>query len=308
MTSHAAPPHAATPHAAALRPQAVLGVIAGSGALPQEIAEARRAAGDPYFILALEGSCGDWVAEHPHKLAPAGEVGAIFAALRGAGVERVAFAGGYLRPRLRALRFDWTGLRAAWRLVRLMRRGDDALLRGVAQIFAENGFTLTGAAELLPEAVARPGLLAGPAPSPEDLEDARRAAMIVAALGPLDVGQGAVVAKGLCLAVEAIEGTDILLERLAALPPARRAAAPAPSGVLFKGRKPGQESRLDMPAVGPLTLEKAAAAGLKGIVVEAGGALILEAGAALELADRLGVFLYGLDSGLGEPPSASLPP
>ncbi|WP_018632004.1 LpxI family protein [Neomegalonema perideroedes] len=274
---------------------AVLGLIAGSGALPQEIAEARRAAGDPYFILALEGACGVWAEAHPHERLPVGRAGAIFAALRRAGVRRVAFAGGFLRPRLRGLRFDWTGLRTALRVARLLRRGDDGLLRGLAEIFAEQGFELVGAAELLPEAVARPGLLAGPAPSAEDLADARRAARIVAALGPLDVGQGAAVARGLCLAVEAIEGTDILLERLAALPPARRASAPAPSGALYKGRKPGQDSRLDLPAIGPRTLEKIAAAGLKGVALEAGGALILEAGACLELADRLGLFVYGLE-------------
>lgn len=283
-----------------------LGLIAGSGALPQEIAEARRAAGDPYFILALEGACGDWAAAHPHERLAAGRAGAIFAALRRAGVRRVAFAGGYLRPRLRSLRFDWTGLRTALRLAPLLRRGDDSLLRGVAAVFAEQGFELVGAAELLPEAVARPGLLAGPRPSAEDLADARRAAAIVRVLGPLDVGQGAVVARGLCLAVEAAEGTDLLLERLAALPPARRAAAPAPSGVLYKGRKPGQEARLDMPAVGPRTLERIAAAGLRGLALEAGGALILEAGAFFETAERLGLFVYGLEPSPDPEPSVSI--
>lgn len=278
----------------------VLGLIAGSGALPREIAEARRKAGEACFVAALEGACGDWVEAYPHARLAAGRVGAIFAALRGAGVRRVAFAGGYLRPKLWALRFDWTGLRVALRLAPLMRRGDDSLLRGVASVFADHGFALVGAAELLPEALARAGLLAGPQPSAQDLEDARKAARIVRILGPLDVGQGAAVARGLCLAVEAIEGTDILLDRLAALPPKRRAAAPAPSGVLFKGPKPGQDSRLDLPAIGPRTLEKAAAAGLKGVALEAGGALILEAGACFETAERLGLFLYGLEP-LSEP-------
>lgn len=181
------------------------------------------------------------------------------------------------------------------RAVRLMRRGDDAMLRGFAALFEREGFQIIGADEILGrETLLKAGTLGKIRPSAADLRDAALAARIVAATGALDIGQGAVVANGICLAVEAIEGTDIMLANVAALPPERRAIAPPPSGVLFKAPKPGQDRRLDLPAIGPKTVEGVVKAGLRGIIAEADAVVLAEEAATRAAADRAGIFIHGV--------------
>jgi len=275
-------------------PPGCLAIVAGSGELPRRLAEARAEAGLPYFLVVFPGCDEPWMRDHPHQCHEFERAGRLFAALRRAGVEAVVFAGAMNRPRLRPWRADWTALGLLGRALRLMAQGDDAMLRGFGAVFEARGLRLISPAEVLGEALTLPpGPLGRNAPSPDDLADAARAAAIVRALGPLDVGQGAVVARGLCLAVEAIEGTDLMLARVAALPPERRNAAPPPSGVLYKGPKPGQDRRFDLPAIGPATVEAAARAGLRGIVAAAGETQLIDAATTREAADRLGLFVHG---------------
>jgi hypothetical protein len=92
------------------------------------------------------------------------------------------------------------------------------------------------------------------------------------------------------LGVEAIEGTDALVARCAAL------SREGPGGVLVKVKKPGQETRVDLPVIGPATVANAAAAGLRGIAVEAGAALVVDRAAVVEAADRAGLFVVGIKS------------
>ena len=107
-------------------------------------------------------------------------------------------------------------------------------------------------------------------------------------MGAADVGQATVIQDGLVLGVEALEGTDALLARCG---PLRRQG---PGGVLVKLRKPGQERRADLPTIGVATVEAAAQAGLRGIAVEAGGTLVVDAPAVTDAADRAGLFLIGM--------------
>ena len=137
------------------------------------------------------------------------------------------------------------------------------------------------------------GVLGRHQPEPQDRADAVRGAAILTALGSLDVAQAVVVAGGICLGIEAIEGTDALLDRVARLPEARRNM---PGGVLVKMAKPGQDRRVDLPSIGPRTIEAAAGAGLRGIVVEADGANILDRDATIRAADEAGLFLWSAAS------------
>ena len=275
-------------------PPGCLAIIAGHGSLPQRIADQRAAAGLPYLLVIFPGCHEDWMDAHPHQHHAFERAGALFRGLKAEGVTHVVFAGAMTRPRLKPWRADLKALGLFGRAVRLLGRGDDAMLRGFAGFFEAEGLTMIGPHELLGEAMTvRSGALGRHAPAPQDLTDAAHGAAIVAALGPLDVGQGAVVAGGLCLAVEAIEGTDLMLARLADLPADRREAVPPPSGVLFKGPKPGQDRRLDMPAIGPETVRGAAAAGLNGIVVAAGETLLMDEAETRAAADAAGIFVYG---------------
>lgn len=282
---------AADPGRESARAPGRLGVIAGGGALPRLVAEAERKAGGDPFVIGLRANAGEWTNGYETVAAGPGQVGRIFAALKRAGCVRVCFAGGIQRPSLTNVRFDFTALRVLPLMRRLMRKGDDGLLRGLAQIFEARGFRMVGAHELLGDLLAPEGALGAVAPSDRDLEDIARAAEIVDALGRVDVGQGAVVATGRCLAVETIQGTDAMLAQLKG--ETRRGGAPVPSGALFKGPKPGQDLRLDLPAIGPETVRRVAQAGLNGVAVRAGGVFVLDIEETVAAADAERVFLYG---------------
>jgi len=269
-----------------------LGIVAGRGVLPRLIAESCARHGRPYRVVVLDGVTLDWLAGHPAFAASFERPGRLFAALRAAGCGAVTFAGGLVRPRLRPLRFDVTMWRLAPRLLRAVRAGDDATLRAVAQAFEAAGFRVEAAQALLPELPAVAGVHGRAEPSARDRADAARAAAIVAALGAVDVGQAAVVAQGICLGLESIQGTDALLDFVARTGAGFRPDPAGARGVLFKAPKPGQDRRLDLPAIGPETMRAAAAAGLAGVAVEAGGVMILDHAATVAAADAAGLFLW----------------
>ena len=267
-----------------------LAIVAGRGDLPRLLAEDCARRGLPYRVVVFDGVRLDWLAPHPVIPASFEKPGRLFAAMRAAGCTAVTFAGGIVRPALRPLRFDWTMWRLAPRLVSGIRSGDDSTLRLVARIFESAGFTVRAPHEILPDLVARAGVLGRVAPSERDRADAARGAAIVAALGVADVGQAAVVGRGICLGLESIQGTDALLDFVARTGAGYR---PAGAGVLYKAPKPGQDLRLDLPAIGPSTVRGAAAAGLAGIAVQAEGVMILGYGETVAAADAAGLFLWG---------------
>lgn len=283
-----------TTSADGLGPPGLLAIIAGRGDLPRRIAERRAAAGLPFLLVVFQNCWEDWMAGHPHQRHEFERLGAMFRALDQAGATHVVFAGAMNRPKVRLWRADLKTVKLAGKALALLRKGDDEMLRGYARMIEAEGLVMIGPAELLGEDMqVQAGPLGRVSPDDRDRADAAKAAQIVQTLGPLDVGQGAVVAHGVCLAVEAIEGTDLMLARLADLPAERRASAPPPSGVLFKGPKPGQDRRMDLPTIGPGTVRGAVAAGLRGIVVAAGETLLMEEAETRRAADEGGIFVVG---------------
>lgn len=266
-----------------------LALIAGEGDLPRLIAEDRALRGLDLLVVRFEGTRAPWAEAHDVLDLPFEKPGRLFAALERRGCSAVCFAGAMVRPRLDPLRFDLTALRLAPKVLALLRQGDDAMLRGLAAIFEARGWRVVAAHDQLSGLLAEAGAMGARAPSERDLADAGRAAGIVDALGAADVGQAAVVADGVCLGVEAVAGTDALLAQVAALPAELRGAG----GVLVKAPKPGQDWRLDLPAIGPRTVEAAAQAGLSGICVAAGGVLVLGRAETAAAADAAGLALWG---------------
>jgi DUF1009 family protein len=214
---------------------------------------------------------------------------------RRAGCETVCFVGNVSRPDFAALKPDLRGLAALPGAIAAARLGDDALLRYLVQQFESEGFKVVGAHEVAAEMLLPPGAAGGFGPQPEHAEDLARAFEVAGALGALDIGQAAVVCAGLVLAVEAQEGTDALLRRCAELPEAIRGTRERPRGVLVKRPKPIQERRADLPTIGLATLENAAAAGLGGVAGEAGATLVVDKAKVIAAADRLGLFLFGVE-------------
>lgn len=279
-----------------------LGVVAGDGDLPRRIAEAGRAAGREVVVAALDGFAGDWVAAYPHVRVGMGQFGAILKHFRAYGVEFVTLAGGVTRPDFADFVTDDAGARIMPGVLAAAAQGDDAILRAVLDAFAGEGFEVAGADALDPDLVAEPGVLGACGPGAEHEADIEKAVAIARAIGRLDVGQGAVVCDGVVLAVEAQEGTDRMLARVAELPSALRGAPDGRRGVLAKVPKPIQDRRVDLPTIGPRTIEGVDRAGLAGIAIEAGGALIVDREETARLADAAGVFVVSL-SAPGEPSS-----
>jgi UDP-2,3-diacylglucosamine hydrolase len=270
-----------------------LAIIAGRGSLPRLIAEECRRRARPYQVVRLPGVDLAWAEGLPVIQAEFEKPGRLFGALRRAGIGDVTFAGGIKRPDLNPLRFDLKMLSLAPRVLSGLRGGDDKVLRLVAEIFEAEGLQLVGAHELLSGLLAPAGALTRARPSEADVADIRRAREIAALLGRADVGQATVVAQGVCLGLESIQGTDALLAFVARTGAGYRPDPEGARGVLFKAPKPGQDWRIDLPAIGPETVRGAQAAGLAGIVVEAGGVLLLDREALVAACDAARLFLWG---------------
>lgn len=272
-----------------------LGLIAGGGALPVEIARYCQSAGRPFAVMRLRGFAGPDLAEFPGVDVGLAELGKCIKALRAAGCEAVCFAGAVARPDFAALKPDLRGLAALPGVIAAARNGDDALLRRILAEFEKEGFAIEGAHEVMGELTLPVGPLGRLRPRDADIADMERALDVARQIGRLDVGQGCVVCRGLVLAVEAQEGTDAMLRRVAELPEALRGSPDAPCGVLAKAPKPIQETKVDLPTIGVATVQRVARAGLAGIVGEAGRLLVLDQAAVIAKAEELGVFIIGLE-------------
>ncbi len=279
-----------------LAPDARVGIIAGGGSLPVEVAQALARQGKSPFVIMTAGEV-DRVADfadYEQTTLTLEDVGSLLPTLKRHHVTHLVTAGHITRrPRLAAMRLN-AGL-LAWvpSLLIGVTRGDDTVLKLFVRRIERSGIKVVGAHEIVPELVAVEGPLTKAIPRKSDWRDIEAAHAAAKAIGALDIGQAAVAVGGRAIALEGIEGTDGLLERTKQLRGHGRLAGKT-RGVLVKCAKPGQELRADLPSIGPQTVEAAHAAGLAGIAVEAGRSLILEGPVVIARANALGLFVIGL--------------
>ena len=272
-----------------------LAIICGGGSFPGAVADAVARRGRRPVLFGIKGWADPKLVErYAHHWIALGQAGRFFRLARAEHCREVLFIGALLRPPLTQIRLDWQTVRLLPRAVGFFRGGDNRLLSGIASIAEGGGLRVVGVAEVAPEILVPEGVLGRRQPSPRDLADVAVALKVIAALGPFDVGQAAVVADNNVLAIEAAEGTDNLLLRLADLRHQGRITVPRGTGVLVKAAKPGQDHRFDLPSIGPRTVANAAQAGLAGIAVTAGGTIIAEAAQTAAVADRENLFLIGV--------------
>ncbi len=263
----------------------MLALIAGQGGLPGAIVAALP---ERPVICAVEGFAPEgleadrWIRlEH---------LGSTLADLKAAGVTRVCFAGAIRRPKIDPTAIDAATLPLVPVFLKAMAAGDDAALRAVIGIFEDAGLEVVAAHEAAPRLLMGPGCPTRAQPDARAREDAARAEAIVAAMGQADVGQSCAVLAGQALAVEGVFGTDWMLQGLRARPDGR-------GGILFKAPKPGQDRRADLPVIGPATVAGAQAAGLDGLVIEAGGVMVLDRDRVIADCDAAGLFLWVRERG-----------
>jgi len=271
-----------------------LGIIAGGGDLPRAVAQSARENGRDVFVVSLTGDSSDWTAQFPREEVSLGEMGKALRALSASKCTEVLFAGRVGRPRFTELRLDAKGALVMPRLAAAALKGDDALLRGVVDIFEKEGYRVLSVAEAAPGLILGEGAIGRHRPSAEAEADIAKGFRVIARMGELDIGQATAVCEGLVLAVEAAEGTDAMLKRIAELPERLRGRPGKPRGVLVKAPKPIQDRKTDLPVIGVETVRNAIGAGLSGIAVEANGALVVDRADVVRAADAAGLFILGI--------------
>jgi len=272
-----------------------LGILCGGGSIPPAVAEAVLRNGREVVMFPLIGWADPQaMARYRHHWIHIGRVGEFERLAKLERCRDIVFVGNLVRPSLRQVRLDWATVKMIPRIIRAFRGGDDHLLSGIARIVEDHGFRLHGAHEVAPEILIREGALGKRTPSARDETDIARGLAVLAATGKFDIGQAAVVANGHVLALEAAEGTDRMLARVAELRRDGRIRLPVGVGVLVKAPKHTQDRRFDLPAIGPSTVEGAARAGLAGVAIVAGEAIIAEPQQVAKFADDLNVFVVGV--------------
>jgi DUF1009 family protein len=270
----------------------VLGLIAGQGLFPLEIARAARRRGMRVAALAFHGETTEALeaaVESAHWLYP-GEIAAAVEFLRSAGVREVVMAGkvpkGDLVGGTGELRLDAEGRRL---VASLRTRGDHAILERVAEHLASHGIALREQTHFCPELLAEAGVLGHIEIADRMADDIALGVETARVVAGRDVGQTVVVKDGAVLAVEAIEGTDAAI---------RRGGSFAPGSCVVKVARRDQDPRFDLPAIGPETIRALIDARCAALAVEAGRAVVLERETAMALADTHGIAVVGISPGL----------
>ena len=275
-----------------------LALIAGNGSLPCQIAEALNGAGREFRIIAIKGEADERTRAQADTELGWGEIGRLYKFLKKTGCRDVLLIGGVSkRPDFTSILGDLGTLKRLPTIIRALAGGDDSLLTKVIRLFEVEGYRVVGIKDVAPQLLASSGVLGKIQPNQGDWRDAELALRATEKLGELDIGQAAIAVGGRVVALEGAEGTDAMLQRCAELKRIGRIRSKGRAGVLVKTAKPNQDLRVDLPTVGPMTIDLAAAAGLAGIAVEASGALIAEKEETLKKADNAGLFVIGIEHG-----------
>ncbi len=280
---------------AAAQPPGPLALIAGGGTYPADLARILAARGRPLFVAALDG-VADPAAFGQTEVAiyRLGQLGRVLDEFRRRGIADLVLLGGLPRPSFGALMPEASTLKYLPYFAKAFQGGDDHLLGAVVRFFEGQGFRVLGPHEIAPELTAPQGPLGKRRASATQQALIARGFALLSALSPFDVGQAAILADHRVIAIEAAEGTDAAIRRVADLAAAGRLKIGKGDGILVKAPKDSQDLRVDMPAIGPDTLRHAAEAGLSGIAVRAGRVLVGDRQRLGALADQLGLFVEGV--------------
>lgn len=275
-----------------------LAMLCGGGSLPVAVADKVVTGGRSVLLFPLRGAAeGTAVERFPHHWLHIGQIGKFLRLARAAGCHDVVFIGSLVRPSLWQVHLDFKGLTVLPRAFAAYRGGDNHLLTSMGKVLEEEGLHLLGAHEVAPDILMPEGALGRAQVSERDRADIALGLDYLHTAGRFDIGQAVVVADRHVLAVEAAEGTDAMLTRVAEMRANGRVQTPRGIGILVKAPKPAQDRRFDLPSIGPQTVENAARAGLGGIAVVAGSTIVAEPEQLVEVADRANIFVIGVSSG-----------
>jgi DUF1009 family protein len=265
-------------------------VIAGGGEMPRMVVAGAKRAGQRVVVIGLRGWAEPVLEEMADVFYWSGipKLGRFIRLFRREKAYRLILAGSVKKSdmygRFRILRHlpDLASIRLWFR--RVPDKRTDSILRAVADMFAERGILMEPCVKYCMDAMAQEGVLTRAQPSAEQLKDIAFGWPIAKEMGRLDIGQSIAVKEQEIIAVEAIEGTDRMIERAGQL--CRHGG-----WALIKVAKPSQDMRFDVPTVGPDTIENLKRWGARMLVIEAGMTFVVNQPRMLELAERYGIVM-----------------
>ncbi|HFB2048773.1 MAG: UDP-2,3-diacylglucosamine diphosphatase LpxI [Hyphomicrobiaceae bacterium] len=267
-----------------------LGIIAGGGHVPAEIASAVTQRGGSVYIISINEKPSRDLFAYPNSVISIGQIGRMLRLLRQNKCRSVVIAGHITRPNILKLRMDLGFFRYFRTIVSLFRGGDDCILRKIVSFFERQGFIVVGIPAVAPELVVKRGLLVGKDLASNDMQDVACGYELIQKLGSFDIGQAVVVRNKRLLAIEGVDGTDAMLGRIIMSSNTFLAA----SGALVKATKPGQELRIDLPTIGVTTVKACKKSGLRTIALEAEHTVIAEREQTINLANSFGISILGV--------------
>lgn len=265
--------------------------------MPFEVADGAIADGRRPYLIGIDGEAEAGIGRFRHEFISWGQAGRLFRILKTFGIAEVVLAGGIRhRPDLLKLKLDMGAVLSLPQALGFMLGGDNTVLSGAIRLLERRGVRVLGAHEIAPSMLAGAGAISGRKPTGRNLASVRLGFSACKALGKFDIGQASVSEGGRVVALEGVEGTDLMLARIRQMREIGRLSRQGKNGVLVKTMKPGQDMRADLPAIGPFTVDGVRRAGLRGIAVEAGHALILQRENTLRAARAADIYIYGFDA------------
>jgi DUF1009 family protein len=266
-----------------------IGIIAGKGTLPKQLIHTLLENNVKPYLVALTDITDKETTESVETIwCRVTAVGKIMSFFKQNNVKQLVLVGGMKRPSFASLVPDIQGLKLLNRLRKLKSAGDDKMLGTITKFLEENGFEILGVDEVVPELLPQKGAIGSIEPSKDNMDDINYGKHIAQEIGKLDIGQAVIVQNAVTLGVEGIEGTDELITRCGPL------QFDGSGAILVKLKKPKQDRRIDLPSIGPKTIERLHEFKFKGVVIEAGNSLILDREETIKKANQLGIFIYGI--------------
>ena len=265
-----------------------IALVAGALDLPFFARDALRRAGWDVYVVGLKNFCD--MRLRPDLVLRLGNGGRGARELRRRGIRKITFVGALGHPNLADIRPDLWSLGVFLSILK-HQRGYDSMAVALNKALESRGFEIVAAQDIAPDLTFRKaGVQTKTKPTARDKRDIERAIDVSHTIGAADIGASVVVDKQV-IAVEAAEGTANMLKRVVEM----RKTHKKQSGVFAKMTKPGQDLRIDIPAIGVDTVKAAAAANLRGIVVNARTCFVVDKENVIKTADKNGIFIVAME-------------
>jgi hypothetical protein len=268
-----------------------IAIISCSNNLPVKLSENLKSQGHEVFVIAFNEVKTDLI---PDLLVSLGQIGKIFKFLKKHCISNMVLAGAIVRPNLWKFKFDWEGLKFCFRLIKFLKKGDDKLLRFICEYIEKQSVKLWSITDLCPQLLMPVGCITKDNPSSKIFSSIDLGINILNQIAQFDIGQSVAIADDVVLAIETIEGTDAMINKVRTIDAKRIQGLSKP--VFVKMRKKNQSNLVDLPTIGVDTIDNLAQSGFIAAAFEANGCIILDIDKVIKRANKYHITLIGFDN------------